>query len=156
MLANTKIKNRVRSSKAGEQNTEITEYRINITRDANPNANVVVFPSGDYSLGWLNGNPNNEQTLLEFLQSANEPVLQLRQLHSLKDIDGRRIPYLEYQIVAADMLTLPDPLDQNRITAGITDLYTTIKAKGFSGKYFKNFVKRIFSKKYTQSGFVLQ
>lgn len=158
LLANTARdrETKIRENRAGKQNTEITEYRINVMRDASPDAHVVLFQDGDYSLGWLNANPQNEQTLLEFLQSVDEPVLQLRQLHSLKDIDGNRVPYLEYQIVTADILTLPDPRDQNRITAGITDLYTTIKAKGFSGKHFKNFIKRIVSKKYVRSGFVLQ
>lgn len=57
-------------------------------------------------------------------QNITKPVLKLSVLHSLDELGGSKIPYMEYQIITDNTITPPP-----------TDTTQTVKAEGYSGSF---------------------
>lgn len=148
----TRVRGRQNRDNTRDNNTEITEWLINLAKNDPNNRYIMLFESGDYAQGWINGNRQEKQEIKLFLQGKNSPVLQLALLHGLTDDQGTQIPYLEYQVLVKG---IAPKVVGNRTTAGITDAYTIVKSSGRSGDYFKRFSKKV-KQKGAKSGFVLQ
>lgn len=57
-------------------------------------------------------------------QNITKPVLKLSVIHSLDELGGSKIPYMEYQIITDNTITPPP-----------TDTTQTVKAEGYSGSF---------------------